>query len=110
MKRIYKVYKKTVSIVNETSTGMYQNLVGNKKGFLLESYDKTRTKWVNDDNPYFQYIDENFKRATYKDVYDREPDLMKNYATLADAILKAKPSAAKGTYLKSVYLSTTISS
>ena len=47
---------------------------------LLESYDKTRTKWVNDDNPYFQYIDENFKRATYKDVYDREPDLMKNYA------------------------------
>jgi len=35
-------------------------------------------------------------------------DLMKNYATLADAILKAKPSAAKGTYLKSVYLSTTM--
>ena len=35
-------------------------------------------------------------------------DLMKNYATLADAVLKAKPSAAKGTYLKSVYLSTTM--
>ena len=31
-------------------------------------------------------------------------DLMKNFATLADAVLKAKPSAAKGTYLKSVYL------
>ena len=35
-------------------------------------------------------------------------DLMKNYATLADAVIKAKPSAAKGTYLKSVYLTTTM--
>ena len=35
-------------------------------------------------------------------------DLMKNFATLADAILKAKPSSAKGTYLKSIYLSTTM--
>ena len=34
--------------------------------------------------------------------------LMKNYAALADAIIKAKPSAAKGTYLKSVYLATTM--
>ncbi len=35
-------------------------------------------------------------------------DLFKNYATLADAVIKAKPSSAKGTYLKSVYLSTTM--
>ena len=35
-------------------------------------------------------------------------DLMKNFATLADAVIKAKPSAAKGTYLKSVYLATTM--
>ena len=35
-------------------------------------------------------------------------DLIKNYATLADAVLKAKPSSAKGTYLKSVYLATTM--
>ena len=35
-------------------------------------------------------------------------DLMKNFATLADAVIKAKPSAAKGTYFKSVYLSTTM--
>ena len=33
MKRIYKVYKKTVSIVNETPTAMYENLVGSRKGF-----------------------------------------------------------------------------
>jgi len=46
MKRIYKVYKKTVSIVNETSTGMYQNLVGKKKGFLLESYDKNYDRYT----------------------------------------------------------------
>ena len=37
-----------------------------------------------------------------------EEDLSKNFATLADAVLKAKPAAAKGTYLKSVYLTTTM--
>ena len=36
-------------------------------------------------------------------------DLIKNYATLADAILRAKPAAAKGSYVKSIYLSTTMS-
>ena len=35
-------------------------------------------------------------------------DLKKNFATLAEAILKAKPSAAKGTYVKSVYVTTTM--
>ena len=35
-------------------------------------------------------------------------DLMRNYATLAEAILKAKPASAKGTYIKSAYLSTTM--
>jgi large subunit ribosomal protein L1 len=37
-----------------------------------------------------------------------DKDLMLNFSTLADAILKAKPSAAKGTYVKSVYLATTM--
>ena len=37
-----------------------------------------------------------------------EADLIKNYATLADAVLRAKPSSAKGTFVKSVYLSTTM--
>ena len=46
MKRIYRVYKKTVSIVNETATGMYRNLVGKKKGFLLESYDKNYDRYT----------------------------------------------------------------
>ena len=36
-----------------------------------------------------------------------EEDLMKNFMTLTDAVIKSKPSAAKGTYLKSVYLATT---
>src|SRR5574344_737479 len=35
-------------------------------------------------------------------------DLLKNFATLAEAILRAKPSSAKGTYVKSVYLTTTM--
>ena len=35
-------------------------------------------------------------------------DLLKNYATLADAILRAKPSSAKGTFVKSAHLTTTM--
>ncbi len=35
-------------------------------------------------------------------------DLMKNYATLADAVLRAKPAVAKGVYVKSAYLTTTM--
>lgn len=37
-----------------------------------------------------------------------EADLLKNFATLSDAILRAKPAAAKGTYVKSLYLTTTM--
>jgi anthranilate synthase component 1 len=46
MKRRLRVYKKTVSIVNETATDMYENLVGDKKGFLLESYDKNYDRYT----------------------------------------------------------------
>jgi large subunit ribosomal protein L1 len=35
-------------------------------------------------------------------------DLKKNYMALADAVLKAKPAAAKGTYVKSAFLTTTM--
>lgn len=37
-----------------------------------------------------------------------EADLLKNFATLADAILRAKPSTAKGTFVKSAHLTTTM--
>lgn len=47
---------------------------------LIDDYEKTRTKWVNDDNPYFQYIDKHFQRANYRDVWDKECALMENYA------------------------------
>ena len=46
MKRRRRVYKKTVSIVNETATGMYESLTGDKKGFLLESYDKNYDRYT----------------------------------------------------------------
>lgn len=46
MKRIVRVYKRTVSIVNETPIEMYENLVGKKKGFLLESYDKNYDRYT----------------------------------------------------------------
>lgn len=45
MRRL-KVYKKTVSIVNETSIEMYENVVGSKVGFLLESYDKNYDRYT----------------------------------------------------------------
>lgn len=37
-----------------------------------------------------------------------EEDLMKNFSSLADAVLRAKPAAAKGTYVKSAFISTTM--
>ncbi len=40
MKRILKVYRKTTSIIDERAADLYEHLVGNGKGFLLESYDK----------------------------------------------------------------------
>lgn len=46
MKRRLRVYKKTVSIVNEAATAMYENLVGDGKGFLLESYDKNYDRYT----------------------------------------------------------------
>lgn len=46
VKRRLKAYKRTVSIVNETAIGMYEKLVGDKKGFLLESYDKNNGRYT----------------------------------------------------------------
>ncbi|MCD8010244.1 MAG: anthranilate synthase component I [Lachnospiraceae bacterium] len=46
MKRVYRVYKKTVSIVGESATAMYENLAGSHKGFLLESYDKNYDRYT----------------------------------------------------------------
>jgi large subunit ribosomal protein L1 len=37
-----------------------------------------------------------------------EPRLLENYLTVVDEILRAKPSTAKGKYLKSVTLSSTM--
>ncbi len=37
-----------------------------------------------------------------------EEQLTENFMTLMDAIIKAKPSSAKGTYLKSVTITTTM--
>lgn len=47
---------------------------------LIESYDKTRTKFVNDDNEYFKFIDEHYTPANYKDAYEVEPELVRSYA------------------------------
>lgn len=46
MKRIFRAYKKTISIVNETAIGLYEGLAKNKKGFLLESYDKNNGRYT----------------------------------------------------------------
>lgn len=46
MKRIYRVYEKTVSVVNEKPVELYRNLAEGKKGFLLESYDKNYDRYT----------------------------------------------------------------
>ena len=38
----------------------------------------------------------------------KHEDLITNFATLADAVIKAKPASAKGVYIKSVFLTTTM--
>lgn len=67
---------------------------------LIESYDKTKTQFLNDDDPYFKFIDEHYRPANYKDVYEKEPELMRSYA--ADDIVigieyleKAMPTLLK---------------
>ena len=67
---------------------------------LIEEYDKTRTQFLNDDNIYFKFIDEHYRPANYKDVYELEPELVRSYA--ADDIVigleyldKAMPTLLK---------------
>jgi len=38
----------------------------------------------------------------------KNEDLLKNFAALTDAVIRVKPATAKGTYIKSIYLSTTM--
>ena len=45
----------------------------------------------------------------YNDASCIHRELLENYDTVMDAIIKAKPAAAKGQYIKSTYLSTTMS-
>ena len=37
-----------------------------------------------------------------------DDSLFKNFAALTDAVIRVKPSEAKGTYMKTVYLTTTM--
>ncbi|MCR4956189.1 MAG: anthranilate synthase component I [Lachnospiraceae bacterium] len=46
MKRVLRLYKKTVSIVNEKATQMYEALTKDHTGFLLESYDKNYDRYT----------------------------------------------------------------
>ena len=46
MRRIWRVYKRTVSIVHESSVKMYENFAAKKQGFLLESYDKDYDRYT----------------------------------------------------------------
>ena len=46
MQRNLKAYRKTVSIVNETSVAIFEALGNEKTGFLLESYDKNHDRYT----------------------------------------------------------------
>lgn len=45
MKKKLRAYKKTVSIVNERAISMFEGIAGDKKSFLLESYDKDNGRY-----------------------------------------------------------------
>ena len=67
---------------------------------VIDDYFKYRTRFVNDDNKVYQYIDEHFIPANYKDVYEQEPDLMTSYAAddvviLNEYLKKALPVLEK---------------
>ena len=44
-KTIYRAYKKTVSIVQESAISMFEGIAKGKKSFLLESYDKNYDRY-----------------------------------------------------------------
>ena len=44
--RFLRAYRKTISIVNETPIGIFENIGKGKKGFLLESYDKDYDRYT----------------------------------------------------------------
>lgn len=46
---------------------------------VLDEFIK-RVPYVNADEPIFKFIEENYKEATYEDVYKLEPELMRCYA------------------------------
>ena len=67
---------------------------------LIEEYDKSRVKFVNDDNIYYKFIDEHYTPANYKDAYKQEPELMRNYAAddivlMIEYLNKAIPTLEK---------------
>ena len=45
MKRKLRAYRKTVSIVDEKAISMFEGIAGNRKCFLLESYDKNYDRY-----------------------------------------------------------------
>jgi len=45
----------------------------------LKAWEK-RVRFIDDDNPIFNFITANFKKANYEDVYHEEPELMRSYA------------------------------
>jgi anthranilate synthase component 1 len=46
MKRVLRVYKKTVSLMEETPVEIFQALRRGKKCFLLESHDKQEGRYT----------------------------------------------------------------
>ena len=46
MKRRLKAYKKTVSIVDESTIALYESLGREKEGFLMESNDKENGRYT----------------------------------------------------------------
>ncbi len=67
---------------------------------LIDSYDKSKTQFLNDNDPLFKFISDRYKEANYEDVYKVEPDLMRSYAAddiviMLEYLKKAVPALRK---------------
>ena len=65
------------------------------------------------ENPDFQkkmdvFIEKNQELKEQKSLEEHAKKLEENYQTILDAIIKAKPATAKGQYIKSISISTTM--
>lgn len=81
----------------KTKDGKYR--CSKKLTNLLDDYDK-RVQFIDDDNEFYKFISDNYKKPTYQDAYNENPDLVRSYAAddiviMIEYMNKAMPTLFK---------------